>query len=250
MCAEEEKPNYNIFNHPIHIYNNHKINKKKIKPLITKKETSTISTSSITNNSNNERNYQTISVARNDVGIKLRKNFHIKKDTDNSIIKKDNKVNKILFNHETNTNTSKNTINTTNNTNITNTNTNGNNNINLQLKKKEDNKVKIIQNFSSYHKIKYNSQLTEKINFAETQPKQNSNLDGEGFYKKNKKEKQKTKSGTNFLIYNSNVIINNNNEMKNNTINANNTSLTRQIKFRKLERLPGDSDSGDVVLNE
>ena len=248
MCAEEEKPNYNIFNHPIHIYNNHKINKKKIKPLITKKETSTISTSSITNNSNNERNYQTISVARNDVGIKLRKNFHIKKDTDNSIIKKDNKVNKILFNHETNTNTSKNTINTTNNTNITNT--NGNNNINLQLKKKEDNKVKIIQNFSSYHKIKYNSQLTEKINFAETQPKQNSNLDGEGFYKKNKKEKQKTKSGTNFLIYNSNVIINNNNEMKNNTINANNTSLTRQIKFRKLERLPGDSDSGDVVLNE
>ena len=250
MCAEEEKPNNNIFHHPIHIYNNHKINKKKIKPLITKKETSTISTSSITNNSNNERNYQTISVARNDVGIKLRKNFHIKKDTDNTIIKKENKVNKILFNHEINTNANKNTINSNNTNANTNTNINVNNNINLQLKKKEDNKVKIIQNFSSYHKIKYNSQLTEKINFAETQPKQNSNLDGDGFYKKNKKEKQKTKSGTNFLIYNSNVIINNNNEMKNNTINANNTSLTRQIKFRKLERLPGDSDSGDVVLNE
>ena len=41
-----------------------------------------------------------------------------------------------------------------------------------------------------------------------------------------------------------------NNDIKNNTINANNTSLTRQIKFRKLEKLPGDSDSGDVVLNE
>ena len=244
ICGEEEKLNNNIFHHPIHIYNNHKLNKKKIKPLITKKETSTISTSSITNNSNNERNYQTISVARNNLDIKLRKNFHIKKNTENIIIKKDIKVDKILFNHEINPNVNKNTINTN-----TNANTNVNN-INLQLKKKEDNKVKIIQNFSSYHKIKYKSQLTEKINFAETQPKQNGNLEGDGFYKKNKKEKQKTKSGTNFLIYNSNVIINNNNEMKNNTINANNTSLTRQIKFRKLEKLPGDSDSGDVVLNE
>ena len=113
----------------------------------------------------------------------------------------------------------------------------------MQIKKKEDNKVKIIQDFSSYHKIKYNSQITDKINFAETQPKQ-SNLFGDGFYKKNKKENKKTKSGSNFIIYN------NNNESKNNTINANNTSLTRPIKFRKLEKLPGDSDSGDVVLNE
>ena len=109
------------------------------------------------------------------------------------------------------------------------------------MKKKEENKVKVIENFSSYHKIKYKSQIPEKINFAETQPKQ-SNLLADGFYKKNKKENKKTKSGTNFSIYN--------NETKNNTINTNNTSLTRQIKFRKLEKLPGDSDSGDVVLNE
>ena len=66
---------------------------------------------------------------------------------------------------------------------------------------------------------------------------------GDGFYKKNKKENKKTKSGINFSIYN-------NNDAKNNTINANNISLTRQIKFRKLEKLPGDSDSGDVVLND
>ena len=251
ICMEEEKPNNNIFHHPINIVNsnNHKINKKKIKPLITKKETSTISTCSITNNSNNERTYQTISVARNNLDIKLRKNFIMKKDSDNIIIKKDNKMNKILFNHEINANANKTTNNTINANNSNNNNTN--NNMNLQLKKKEDNKVKIIQNFSSYHKIKYNSQMPEKINFAETQPKQNANnLYADGFYKKNKNQKQKTKSGTNFLIYNSNVIINNNNENKNNTINANNTSLTRQIKFRKLEKLPGDSDSGDVVLNE
>ena len=116
----------------------------------------------------------------------------------------------------------------------------------MPLKKKEDNKVKIIQNFSSYHKIKYKSQITEKINFAETQPKQ-SDIYGDGFYKKNKKENKKTNSGTNFLIYNANII---NNEIKNNTINANNSSLTRQIKFRKLEKLPGDSESGDIVLND
>ncbi len=128
-----------------------------------------------------------------------------------------------------------------NNSSRTNNTNKNNNNINLELKKKEENKVKIIENFSSYHKIKYKSQITDKINFAETQPKQ-SNLFGDGFYKKNKKENKKTKSGTNFSIYN--------NDIKNNTINANNTSLTRQIKFRKLEKLPGDSDSGDVVLNE
>ena len=110
------------------------------------------------------------------------------------------------------------------------------------MKKKEENKVKIIENFSSYHKIKYKSQMGEKINFAETQPKQSSQI-GDGFYKKNKKENKKTKSGINFSIYN-------NNDAKNNTINANNISLTRQIKFRKLEKLPGDSDSGDVVLND
>ena len=231
LCIEEEKPNNNnnIFHHPINIINNnnHKINKKKIKPLI-KKEISTISTNSISNSNNNDRNYQTISFARNGLDIKIRKNFNEKKEND-IIKKKENKVNKILFNHESN-----NVIN----------NTNKNNNINLQIKKKEDNKVKIIQNFSSYHKIKYKSQMTEKINFAETQPKQS---DGDGFYKKNKKENKKTKSGTNFLIYNANVI---NNETKNNTINANNSSLTRQIKFRKLEKLPGDSESGDIVLND
>ena len=33
-------------------------------------------------------------------------------------------------------------------------------------------------------------------------------------------------------------------------VKVKNISLTRQIKFRKLEKLPGDSDSGDVVLND
>ena len=244
----KEKTNNNITHHPVsnNINNNinHKNNKKKIKPLINKKDNSTINSNSTINtnnsNTNNDKNYQTISVARNGLDIKLRKNFN------NIIKKKENKV-KILFNHEPNTNinnatnTNSNTINTTNNTNSTTNNTNKNNNLNVQLKKKDDNKVKIIQNFSSYHKIKYKSQIPENINFAETQPKQ-SNLFGDGFYKKNKKENKKTKSGSNFLIYN--------NEVKNNTINANNTSLTRQIKFRKLEKLPGDSDSGDVVLND
>ena len=205
-----------------------------------------INTNSIINtNTTNDRNYQTISFARNGLDIKLRKKFIIKKDNDNIIKKKENKVNKILFNPETNNNTNNiNNVNNINNTNIINNISNmnkNNNNINLQMKKKEDNKVKIIQNFSSYHKIKTKSQIPEKINFAETQPKQ-SNLLIDGFYKKNKKENKKTKSGTNFLMYN--------NEIKNNTINANNTSLTRQIKFRKLEKLPGDSDSGDVVLND
>ena len=220
----------------------HKINKKKIKPFMIKKEIFTINTNSITS-TNNDSNYQTISFARNNLDIKLRKKFNEKKDSDNNLKKKENKINKILFNHETNNNTNTNyNTNTNNNSNNIN-NCNTNKNINLQIKKKEDNKVKIIQDFSSYHKIKYNSQITDKINFAETQPKQ-SNLFGDGFYKKNKKENKKTKSGSNFIIYN------NNNESKNNTINANNTSLTRPIKFRKLEKLPGDSDSGDVVLNE
>ena len=233
---EKQNNNNNFMHHPINSSNNnnHKIIKKKIKPLINKKEISTININSIIN-ANNDKNYETISFARNRLDIKLRKNFNEKKENDNNIIKKkENKVNKILFNHETNNNN----VNNLNNVNNTNKN---NNNINLPLKKKEENKVKIIENFSSYHKIKYKSQIPEKINFAETQPKQ-SNLFGDGFYKKNKKENKKTKSGTNFPIYN--------NESKNNTINANNTSLTRQIKFRKLEKLPGDSDSGDVVLND
>ena len=239
---EKINSNNNSIHHPININNNHKINKKKIKPLPlsnNKKEISTISsnTNSVTN-TNNDRNYQTISFARNGLDIKLRKNFHEKKENDNIIKKKENKVNKILFNHDAN-NINVNNIINTNNTNNTNKN---NNNINLQLKKKEENKVKIIENFSSYHKIKYKSQMGEKINFAETQPKQSSKI-GDGFYKKNKKENKKTKSGINFSIYN-------NNDAKNNTINANNISLTRQIKFRKLEKLPGDSDSGDVVLND
>ena len=45
-------------------------------------------------------------------------------------------------------------------------------------------------------------------------------------------------------------MINNNNEMKNNTINENNTSLKRLIKFKKLERLLEDSGIWDDVLNE
>ena len=242
--GEEDKPNNNLTHHPMNIINSfaHKINKKKIKPFMIKKEIFTINTNSITS-TNNDSNYQTISFARNNLDIKLRKKFNEKKDSDNNLKKKENKINKILFNHETNNNTNTNyNTNTNNNSNNIN-NCNTHKNINLQIKKKEDNKVKIIQDFSSYHKIKYNSQITDKINFAETQPKQ-SNLFGDGFYKKNKKENKKTKSGSNFIIYN------NNNETKNNTINANNTSLTRPIKFRKLEKLPGDSDSGDVVLNE
>ena len=242
--GEEDKPNNNLTHHPMNIINSlaHKINKKKIKPFMIKKEIFTINTNSITS-TNNDSNYQTISFARNNLDIKLRKKFNEKKDSDNNLKKKENKINKILFNHETNNNTNTNyNTNTNNNSNNIN-NCNTNKNINLQIKKKEDNKVKIIQDFSSYHKIKYNSQITDKINFAETQPKQ-SNLFGDGFYKKNKKENKKTKSGSNFIIYN------NNNESKNNTINANNTSLTRPIKFRKLEKLPGDSDSGDFVLNE
>ena len=245
---KEKSSNNSTYHRPVNniINNNHKISKKKIKPFINKKDISLINTNSIINtNTANDRNYQTISFARNGLDIKLRKKFIIKKDNDNIIKKKENKVNKILFNPETNNNTNNiNNVNNINNTNIINNISNmnkNNNNINLQMKKKEDNKVKIIQNFSSYHKIKTKSQIPEKINFAETQPKQ-SNLLIDGFYKKNKKENKKTKSGTNFLIYN--------NEIKNNTINANNTSLTRQIKFRKLEKLPGDSDSGDVVLND
>jgi len=231
---KEKHNNNNTIHHPINSFNNnHKINKKKIKPLINKKEIPIINTNSLIN-ANNDRNYETISFARNRLDIKLKKNFNEKKENENIIIKKkENKVNKILFNHENNNNN----LNNLNNIN----NTNKNNNINLQMKKKEENRVKVIENFSSYHKIKYKSQIPEKINFAETQPKQ-SNLLADGFYKKNKKENKKTKSGTNFPIYN--------NETKNNTINTNNTSLTRQIKFRKLEKLPGDSDSGDVVLNE
>ena len=238
---KEKQNNNNTIHHPINSINNnnHKITKKKIKPFINKKEISMININSIING-NNDKNYQTITFARNGLDIKLRKNFNEKKDNNENNIfikKKDNKVNKILFNHELNNNM----VNNTNNINNINNANKNNNNINLQLKKKEENKVKIIENFSSYHKIKYKSQITDKINFAETQPKQ-SNLFGDGFYKKNKKENKKTKSGTNFSIYN--------NDIKNNTINANNTSLTRQIKFRKLEKLPGDSDSGDVVLNE
>ena len=30
----------------------------------------------------------------------------------------------------------------------------------------------------------------------------------------------------------------------------NNDNKIKHIKFRKLEKLPGDSDSGDVVLND
>ena len=56
----------------------HKINKKKIKPFMIKKEIFTINTNSITS-TNNDSNYQTISFARNNLDIKLRKKFNEKK---------------------------------------------------------------------------------------------------------------------------------------------------------------------------
>ena len=242
LFIEEDKHNLNNNNIIHHLPNKensinkkNSMNKKKVKPLLNKKDISTIFSNSlnhIINTNNNDRNYQTISFGRHGLDIKIPKINEKKdyKENDNIIKKKENKITKALFNN----------ININNNNEINNN--MNNKNMNINIKKKEENKVKIIQNFSSYHKIKYKSHIAEKINFAETQTKQN-NLFNDVFYNKNKKENKKTKSGTNFLIYN-------NNDSKNNTINANNSSLTRQIKFRKLEKLPGDSDSGDVVLNE
>ena len=125
-------------------------------------------------------------------------------------------------------------------------NTNSNMINNVQFKKKEEPKVKIIQNFSSYHKIKYKSHIPEKLNFAETQPKQ-MGIAGEGFFNCNKNNipiKENKKQNNNSQYGGGNSFQNYNNDIKNKN------TVIKQVKFRKLEKLPGDSDSGDVVLND
>ena len=120
---------------------------------------------------------------------------------------------------------------------------NNNNNLhnNLIIKKKDDSKVKIIQNFSSYHKIKYKSHIAEKINFAETQPKQ---MGGNGgFYNCNKDNKSNEDK-----IFPNNTFQHKEGISEINFLKYDN-SVVKQVKFRKLEKLPGDSDDGDVDLN-
>ena len=224
----------------------HKVVRKKMKPLLTKKELANVNANSncnsiinnvkyisnaTTNNNGciNDRNYQTVSsVSRNVLDIKLRHKLNEKKENEDNLKKKDiNKDNKSPSFY---------------NNNINNINYDSNINNNMPIKKKEDPKVKIIQNFSSYHKIKYKSHIPEKINFAETQPKQ-MGIGGEGFYNSNKNNipiKENKKQNNNSCQYGGNNLQNYNN--KNNII--------KQVKFRKLEKLPGDSDSGDVVLND
>ena len=90
----------------------------------------------------------------------------------------------------------------------------------------------------------------EKINFAETQPKQFS-LAEDGFYNSNKnnnitKETKKYNNNT----YHHKGENNTNNYLNYNNDNKNNNNIIKQVKFRKLEKLPGDSDSGDVDLND
>ena len=256
---------------------NHKI-KKKIKPLINKKDkekdisnTSNINanTNSIINNNTNDRNYQTVSsISRNVLDIKIRNKCNDKKDNDDLYKKKEYKFNKSLFNNESNNNNNNINININNNDNINddksniNMNINSNINNNLQMKKKEEQKVKIIQNFSSYHKIKYKSHIPEKKYFAEAPTKQFNLEGGDAPYDSNKnnnnlkKDKRKYSNNTfnnfqhggenseNNFKYNFNYNNNYINDMKNND------NKIKHIKFRKLEKLPGDSDSGDVVLND
>ena len=240
----------------------HKVVRKKMKPLLTKKEMANVNANSnsiinnvkyisnATTNNNaciNDRNYQTVSsVSRNTLDIKLRHKLNEKKDNEDILKKKDiNKDNKSssFYNND---------INNYNNINYENIPNNNNNNMinNVQFKKKEEPKVKIIQNFSSYHKIKYKSHIPEKINFAETQPKQ-LGIAGEGFYNCNKNNipiKENKKQNNNSSQYGGgncgNIFQNYNNDIKNKN------NVIKQVKFRKLEKLPGDSDSGDVVLND
>jgi hypothetical protein len=145
---------------------NHKVVRKKMKPILTKKDMANINAnfnsiinnvkyiSNATTNNNaciNDRNYQTVSsVSRNALDIKLRHKLNEKKDNEDNLKKKDiNKDNKSssFYNND---------INNYNNINYENISNNNNNAINnMQIKKKEEPKVKIIQNFSSNHKIKY-----------------------------------------------------------------------------------------------
>ena len=246
----------------------HKMMKKKIKLLVNKKENNSCNSNTNNSNSNNnnntnitninsnlsnnndinDRNYQTVSsVSRNMLEVKMKNKYNDKKDNDELIKKKESKTNKSSYNSEFNIDNNNANVNN-NNSNINNINNSNINNNNIQIKKKEEQKVKIIQNFSSYHKIKYKSHIPEKINFAETQPKQ-FNVGG-GFYKCNKNNnntiKENIKYNNNTYQHkgdNGNNVLNNNNDNKNNYI-------IKQVKFRKLEKLPGDSDSGDVDLND
>ena len=225
---------------------NHKILKKKIKPLINKKEKEKENHNNSNNYMNmnmnvNDRNYQTVSSAsRNVLEIKIRKHFNDKKENEEITRKKDIKLNKSLLNKESTNNNNNNFNNNDNKLNL-NTNTNAANNNNMQIKQKEEQKVKIIQNFSSYHKIKYKSNITDKINFAETQPKQFC-LHGE----------ENTNSNKNNLnnINKNNQKYNNNTHQQSGEANNDVKNRIKHIKFRKLEKLPGDSDSGDVDLND
>ena len=227
----------------------HKIIKKKMKPLVSKKEKEkdVLNTNSIINNHTNDRNFQTVSSSsRNALDIKIKNKLNDKKDNEDIGKKKDKKLNKSLFNSELNNNNINIKDNNLND-NKSNINYNLNNN-NAQLKKKEETKVKIIQNFSSYHKIKYKSHISEKINFAETQPKQFSLA--QGFYNCSKinnanlnKENKKYNNNTYQQIRE-----NNENDLSNE--DKTDDKKEKHIKFRKLEKLPGDSDSGDVDLND
>ena len=141
-----------------------------------------------------------------------------------------------------------------NNMNDNKLNNNSNTKNNIQLKKKDEQKVKIIQNFSSYHKIKYKSHISEKINYDETQSKQfcfpreefnncnkNNNNNNNNLFKNNQKYNYNTSQQGGEKLTNNN----NNNPNYNN-----NNNKINHIKFRKLEKLPGDSDNGDVDLND
>ena len=232
----------------------HKIIKKKMKPLISKKEKEKEKEKDNNSNNNmniniNDRNYQTVSsVSRNVLDIKIRNKLNDKKENEEIQRKKDIKFNKSFLNNNNtnnNTNSTYNTTNNNNNYNDTKINSNTNMNItnNLQIKKKEDQKVKIIQNFSSYHKIKYKSHISDKNYFAETQTKQFC-PHGEDLYSSNF-----NKNSIN-NINKDNQKYNNNTYQQGGENNNNGKNKIKHIKFRKLEKLPGDSDSGDVDLNE
>ena len=227
------------------IINGHKIIKNKLIPLVnnSKNENNTIISNSLINNvkelkelsntrgnsnslENCDKNYQTVSaLPRTGLKYKDKKKFE-------DLIKK----NEIREHNNCNSNNI-----------ILNPNYNIQSRISIQ---KEEPKLQVIQNFSSYHKIKYKSHLSENINFAETQPKKNSKMNS-GFYNYNKNTICNRKKKN---IYSCNNVSCNlqqhNNSNSGNIIYENkNISMTKQVKFRKLERLPGDSDSGEAELN-
>ena len=228
------------------IINTHKIIKNKLIPVVnnSKNENNTLITNSLINNvkelkelsnirrnssslEKNDKNYQTVSaLPRTGLKLKDKKKFE-------DLIKK----NEICEHNNSNSNNI-----------ILNPNYNIQSRISIQ---KEEPKLQVIQNFSSYHKIKYKSHLSENINFEEIQPKQNYKMNC-GFYNYNKNTISNRK--INDVYSSSNVSCNlqqHNNSNSGNIIYENkNISMTKQVKLRKLEKLPGDSDSGEVELNE